>query len=266
MVRIVRHSGRYMGLRVNHAEDAQAFREFLHRWIDRFAPAWLRRRSIPRWREMEDDFRRCVRAHRLPLRNPHAPWGWKNPRSFYILPFLHQAFPGLRYLHVVRDGRDMAFSRNQNGLKWHGHAVLAPEVLARSQPVSSIALWSQMNAATARYGEAHLGDRYMCVRLEDLCASPDATVQRVCVFAGEGETEPSVSRSLRFLLRDLRCSPPDAVTRAWRRWRRTGRLAWRPEEEVELPSSLGRWRREDPELIRELEQVGEAGLARFGYL
>ena len=57
-----------------------------------------------------------------------AAWGWKEPRSIYLLPFFHRHLPGLRFLHVVRDGRDMAFSENQNQLRKHGEArVSRPE-------------------------------------------------------------------------------------------------------------------------------------------
>ena len=72
------------------------------------------------------------------------PWGWKEPRSVYLLPFLAAELPGLRFLHVVRDGRDMAFSENQVQLRKHGDAVLGRErraggaaldrALARGQP------------------------------------------------------------------------------------------------------------------------------------
>ena len=266
MVRIVRHTGRFMGWRVNHAEDAQSFRLFLHRWIDQFTPKWIDGDAIPEIEEMATDFRRCVRNHRLTLLNPTAPWGWKNPRSIYVLPFLHRVFPGLRYLHVVRDGRDMAFAGNQNGLKWHAATLLNSDLGEAPKPVRSIALWSRVNTATAAYGEQQMGDRYLRVRLEDLVADPEGMVRQLCRFSGEEEVSPHLSRCLGMLVRDFRCSPPDAVMRAWRRLRETGKLTWTPVSEVEQPGSLGRWRQKDPALIRELESRGEPGLRKFGYL
>ena len=43
--------------------------------------------------------------------------------------FFHAISPALRFLHVVRDGRDMALSENQNQLRKHGEAAPIPEDL-----------------------------------------------------------------------------------------------------------------------------------------
>ena len=63
---------------------------------------------------MVDDFRRVLEDHCAPIAANPRPWGWKEPRSIYLLSFLHRHLPALRFLHVVRDGRDMALSKNQN--------------------------------------------------------------------------------------------------------------------------------------------------------
>lgn len=39
-------------------------------------------------------------------------WGFKEPSSYYLLPFWKEIFPGSVFIHVVRDGRDMAYSSN----------------------------------------------------------------------------------------------------------------------------------------------------------
>jgi hypothetical protein len=41
-------------------------------------------------------------------------WGWKGPRSVYFLPFYQAVFKdNFRFLHVLRDGRDVAYGDNQ---------------------------------------------------------------------------------------------------------------------------------------------------------
>ena len=41
-------------------------------------------------------------------------WGWKGPRSIYFLPFYQAVFgDNFRFLHVLRDGRDVAYGDNQ---------------------------------------------------------------------------------------------------------------------------------------------------------
>ena len=43
-------------------------------------------------------------------------WGWKIPGNFYILKQLAERYPNLKYIHSLRNGLDMAFSKNQNQL------------------------------------------------------------------------------------------------------------------------------------------------------
>ena len=87
-----------------------------------------------------------------------------------------------------------------------------------------------MNLEAADTGEAELGERYLRIRFEDLCAEP----------------EPVIARVLDFLELE-----GDAAGYA---------------QEVEPPPTIGRWRESDPELIGELERIASPALERFGYL
>ena len=53
----------------------------------------------------------------------------KNPRSMFLLPFFDSYFPALKFIHIVRDGRDMAYSKNQNQLHKHGSTLLDQDQL-----------------------------------------------------------------------------------------------------------------------------------------
>jgi hypothetical protein len=161
-------------------------------------------------------------------------WGWKEPNSIYLLPFLHDQLPGVRFVHLVRDGRDMAFSDNQRQLIKHGRAYLgySPQQF-REQHERSVALWASVNSEAADYGERILGDNYLRVRFEDLCAQPVSVLGRLYDFVGlNGDVE---------------------------------RIA---HEEVAPPLSLGRWRQQDARSLRRIAKVSElkAALARFGYV
>lgn len=149
----------------------------------------------------------------------------------YLLPALDSALSGLRFLHVVRDGRDIALSRNQNQLRRHSRAILASEFKGEPEPVRSIALWSRANGAAADYGERALGRRYLRVRFEDLCARPEQLVADVLSFAGVDADAGALAR-----------------------------------QEVRSPPTLGRWRCEEPGLVEALERRGCDSLVRFGYL
>jgi hypothetical protein len=138
--------------------------------------------------------------------------------------------PSLRFLHFLRDGRDMAFSENQNQLVKHGDALLGDDLRKEKTPVRSIAVWSRVNAAAADYGETRLGERYLRVRFEDLCAQPAETVRSIYDFFGlDGDAEAAAA-------------------------------AVRP------PDTLGRWQLRRKGIVDALHRTAEPALARFGYL
>jgi hypothetical protein len=176
---------------------------------------------------MQQDLSAVLADHCLELEADPRPWGWKEPRSIYLMRFFHRHLPALRFLHVVRDGRDMALSENQNQLRKHGDAAPIPGDLPPA--TRSIALWSWVNLEAKRYGEERMGDRYLRVRFEDLCERPHEIVALV----------------LRFF--DLEGDPRTLA------------------EEVTSPLSLERWRSADATTILDLERVGGPALSDLGY-
>jgi len=226
VARILREAGLFTGSELNESEDAWRFGDFSDRWIN----VYLSHRdgTLPAEveRAMVDDLAALLSDHCAAL-GPGQPWGWKEPRSIYLLPFLHRHLPAFRFLHVIRDGRDMALAANQNQLNKHGDAAPIP---TDSPPaVRSIALWAWINLEAARYGETQLGERYLRIRYEDLCARPVDTARTILGFL-EIDADPALALDI-----------------------------------VVSPGSLGRWRDRGPALISELEAVSGHALAAFGY-
>jgi hypothetical protein len=181
-----------MGSRLTQARDSQDLINFFEKWINPYVShtRWLQTileegavRSDPPSHEMEQDFTRAIEGHRDALADKAAPWGWKGPRGMYVLPFLHEHYPNMRVIHLIRDGRDMAYSKNQHELR-HSEAALDGDFRALPEPVHSIKIWSRLNLATALYGEQELRQRYLRVRFEDLCSDPPTTVARILTFFG----------------------------------------------------------------------------------
>lgn len=128
--------------------------------------------------EMRRDLYRTIRAHRVGIPHQGAAWGWKNPRSIWTLPFFAKVYPGMRFIHLVRDGRDMALSRNHFLLKAHGRQILGDRWTG--EPVrDQFHLWALANEGALRVGAEILGPRSLIVRYEDLCADPVAELGRV---------------------------------------------------------------------------------------
>ena len=90
----------------------------------------------------------------------------------YVLPLIHARFPKMSFVHVLRDGRDMAVSDNRNQLRKH-YAALFGEPSSELDHQAALRLWSATNVMVARWGERVLGERYLQVRFEDLCQRPE---------------------------------------------------------------------------------------------
>jgi hypothetical protein len=180
---------------------------------------------------MNSDFIASVARHRLGIPSYDAPWGWKEPRSHFLLPFLHAKYPQMKLIHVIRDGRDMAFSENQNQLRKHGAAVLGPSLREAPVPVQAAALWSKINLSIATFAEHHLAELYLVVPFEQLCSKPRETAGVIAAFLGHGDANL------------------DSCT-----------------AEVVAPPSIGRWKKaSDSELIHAVQSQADPALRRFGY-
>jgi hypothetical protein len=232
--RISQAAGVFMGRDLGQTCDAvQLMRGYSHRWGS-YAQAGGGALSEIQREQMDRDLTASLLKHRDDIPHPGSPWGAKNPRFIFFLPHLHHCLPQVKFIHVIRDGRDIAFSKNQSQVNEVG-ALYLPDLEARLKtapaPVRSIALWSQINLQVARFGRDTLGERYLQVRLEDLCADPRPVIQRI--FAFLETTQPDLQAAL---------------------------------AEVKPAASLGCWREQDPTLVSLIQREGQAGLKAFGYL
>jgi len=218
-VGLAQSAGVQMGTLLNDSEDQLEIAAYFDRWINR----WLTEDRACE-KIMAKELGEIVNRHRAV---PSVRWGWKEPRSVFLLEFLDRTFSGLRFLHVLRDGRDLAFSTNQNQLRKHGEVMLGSA--GSVEPTRSIALWAKVNGAAADYAESEMEGRYLRLRFEDLLSSPDEAASSLAEFCGEGRTSTAALELLR-------------------------------------PESLGAWRRAPSEVIRRLTEEAGPALARFGYL
>ncbi|MBX3438098.1 MAG: sulfotransferase [Planctomycetaceae bacterium] len=102
-------------------------------------------------------------------------WGDKTPGAEVSMNVLDFLFPDGLFLHVIRDGRDVAMSRKS--------------VWNRSM-VKSAHDWAWKVSMGRKFG-ALLGDRYREIRYEDLVRSPVESLTAICHWMGE-EFEPSM--------------------------------------------------------------------------
>lgn len=234
VARLARHAGYDLGRNLNEAEDALEFYSFHDKWINPFVAAERGDHSLSKAESelMDMDFQSALERHCPANLRVDKQWGWKAPRSIYLLPFLHRHLPEFKFIHVLRDGRDMVLSPNQNQLRKHGPAVMTwHERWFRSKPERALLLWERVNLRAAEFGQSDLRENYLLVRFEDVCAKPVQTTAQIMNFLGARVD-------------------PEPIARA----------------EISPPSSLQRWRRYPPRLIAKLEELGENSLRKFGYL
>lgn len=130
-----------------------------------------------RW--LQDRARRLFESAAAPAHGRR--WGWKEPNTHIIIDRLWRYLPELRYVHVVRHGVDMAFSRNQNQVRLWGPAILGTD--APLTPQRSLAYWCN----TQRRAQRLLADnphRMFWLDYDALCARPVEEMQKLCTFLG----------------------------------------------------------------------------------
>jgi hypothetical protein len=98
-------------------------------------------------------------------------WGDKTPIYVQHIPLLDTLWPDARFVHVIRDGRDVTLS--YLSLHWGPSTAWAA---ARK--------WRRDVTAGIRHGQPLGTSRYLEVRYESLVRDPRATLEAVTAFAG----------------------------------------------------------------------------------
>ncbi|MBK9385022.1 MAG: sulfotransferase [Planctomycetes bacterium] len=170
--------------------DAQD-RRFTRR-IKRLARRSLRRDPLAQptrfevWRfaRRAEQFRTWIAEHPPVNAAPELAWGWKFPETYLIGPLVEAVFPQALYVHMVRDGRDLAFKEHltDDADRALGRALLA-EVGALEKPhhIQAALSWNFQVQRFDRFA-ATLGERCLRLRFEDLIAEPERTMERTAEF------------------------------------------------------------------------------------
>jgi Sulfotransferase family len=108
-----------------------------------------------------------------------ARWGDKTPAYVKRMPMIERALPEARFVHVIRDGRDVALSRARRALR----EPAPPERAAET--------WRK-RILRAREQAKRL-DHYLEVRYEDLVTDTEATLRKVAA-AIELDWDPAMLR------------------------------------------------------------------------
>ena len=191
---MLKRLGVFMGADLNESEDSLPVFDLVRYLVEAHAPDFSRLLDEGD-AELPSRIRAAFRDH-LAAR-PVGRWGWKLPETGHVLPVISRLFPDAAYIHLVRDGRDVAFSPfvapkhpfwrkiyfNSDAItSWHGLAMTQRAYRAQGH-LFNAARW--VNSVTL--GRAHgamLGRRYLELHYEDVVADPDAALARLSAFLG----------------------------------------------------------------------------------
>lgn len=96
-------------------------------------------------------------------------WGWKEPNSHIVLDQLMVNFENMKYIHVARNGLDMAYSSNQNQLRlWGAHFLQEPVTIS---PYYSLKYWCAVHKRVLSLGQL-MQKNFLFLNYDEFCLNP----------------------------------------------------------------------------------------------
>ena len=102
-----------------------------------------------------------------------STWGDKTPRYVESIPLLARLFPDAKFVHQVRDGRNVALS--------YADVPFGPKNVGKAA-----SLWARRVIAGIRDGRPLGPTRYKELRYEDLVTDAEKSVKSLCAFLDVG--------------------------------------------------------------------------------
>jgi hypothetical protein len=100
-------------------------------------------------------------------------WGEKTPRNCFWMDEIRQDFPDVQFIHLIRDGRDMAIDISETPF------------MMPCNIYSGAKMWKDFTAAVLESAPRFDHKSYFEIRYEALCVDPEKELRRLCRFLGE---------------------------------------------------------------------------------
>ncbi len=196
LAELVEEAGVFMGAHQNESRDSLDMLELVEHLVLTYYPDYAalwdgRAADDPVFPRLAQD---VVERHLQGYPGDGA-WGWKLCETGYILPVVDFFFPQARYIHLIRDGRDVAFSDhhapdkpfwrkiyfNTDRIRSWQSLPLTWKGYHRHSHIYNALHWANSVLVGRTYGMM-LRDRYLEVRYEDLCLDFERTAGRLLKF------------------------------------------------------------------------------------
>ncbi|MFT6286568.1 MAG: hypothetical protein ACJA09_001318 [Alcanivorax sp.] len=113
-------------------------------------------------------------------------WGWKEPNTQIYIEEASNFFESFKYIHVVRHGLDMAFSKNKQQLvNWGFKYDIHLDGNEKEDEIAykQLEYWIKSTEDSMKKG-ARLGSNFLLISHSRFCNDPHAQVDRIIDFAG----------------------------------------------------------------------------------
>ena len=154
----------------------------------RFMDDWTESKQFSRSKLDADEFTRGAEGHRgsyaefleffmssIARKQGKNRWAEQTPGHVFYMDRLSREFPGAKFIHVVRDGRDVALSKRKLG--WSGSRNV--------DPLKTL-IWGgigwEMSVLKGRASGRNIGRNYMEIRYEDLVTNLDGALEKISEF------------------------------------------------------------------------------------
>ncbi len=212
LAQLIEQAGVYMGARQNESSDSLDLLELVKNLVELYypdySPLWNaagRRDDVASTAELA---RKAIADH-LKGRDSSSRslWGWKLCETLYVLPVIDFLFPEARYIHLIRDGRDVAFCNHTSPNtpfwkkiyfntdrmeRWRGYRLRNKDYYRHSHIFNAMHWYNSVTVGRT-YG-AMLRDRYLEVRYEDLCGDFHAQARRILAHVGATNVEAAIEQ------------------------------------------------------------------------
>lgn len=110
----------------------------------------------------------------------HTLWGFKEPNSHIVIERLFEYMPELKFIYVYRDGRDMAYSSNQNQLTLWG-PIFANSKEFEPNVKNSLKYWVRAHTRMMQLSQNYT-EKILMLDFDKLCLDPESQLSKIATF------------------------------------------------------------------------------------
>ncbi|AZO94826.1 hypothetical protein D7D81_09590 [Halocella sp. SP3-1] len=113
----------------------------------------------------------------------HLGWGWKDPATYLFIKHMKEYFKSYKYIHVIRHGLDMAYSKNILHLIWFGKlfGIVMPKDSAQL-PKALLNFWIKANNQAINNAKQTLVKNFLLINFDELCSNPKGQINKMLNF------------------------------------------------------------------------------------